>query len=103
MTDFYLKFKDEAEANSVLYTVTPEVTDEEGKVVTEAVSKPNYANIDVLGIIYEPQEPSGVTDEPVAPVALDGWHVNVRAVGDENTSVLQQYSVSPSTPIRVWG
>ena len=102
MTDFYLKFASEEEASTVLYTVTPAVLNEEGEVVTEEQVKPNYMNIDVLGIIYEPQALTGLTDEPVDPIPLDGWHVNVRVI-DEDYSALEPYKVSPTQPKRVWG
>lgn len=102
MTDFYLKFASEEEANSVLYTITPAVTDEDGKVLAEESIKPNYANIDVLGIIYEPQAPTGLTDEPVDPIPLDGWHVNVRTINDENGAPLDSFKVEPKAPRRVW-
>lgn len=105
MTDFYLKFASEEEARSVLYTVTPAVLNEEGEVVTEEQVKPNYVNIDVIGEIYKPTGETTTEGDLEVPVMekLDGYHVNVRAVGDENTSILQQYSVSPSSPMRVWG
>ena len=54
-TDLYLKFADEAEANSVLYTVHPETVDEDGVTVSEEYTTPNYQNIDVLGVIYVDQ------------------------------------------------
>jgi hypothetical protein len=97
MTDLYLKFADQAQADSVLYTVTDEVTDADGVVVQEASSKPNFANIDVLGTIYEPAV------EGEEPVAKDGYHVNVRVVGSEDASALVPFSVVPTVPKRVWG
>ena len=99
-TDLYLKFADEAEANSVLYT-TDTVLDEEGNVVSETV-KPNYMNIDTIGVIYEQQE---VVDpeNPPEPVALPGWHVNVRVLATEDATPLEPYAVHPSLPRRVWG
>ena len=102
MIDYYLKFASEEEANAVLYTVTPEVLDEEGKVIVEEQVTPNFRNIDTLGVLYEP---SGVFDEDGYPVmaALDGWHVNVRVVGDEDATALEQYRVEPKLPRRVWG
>lgn len=102
MQDFYLKFASEEEAQAVLYTTTPAVTDEEGNVVTEAVVKANYMNIDVLGVLYEKQE---IVDpeNPPEPVALEGWHVNVRVVDGEDGQSLQQYSVVPANPRRIWG
>ena len=99
--DFYLKFASEAEANSVLYTVTPAVLSEEGEVVTEEQTQPNYRNIDILGTIFErPPEP---TPEDYVPVPLDGYHVNVRVVDGENGAGLQQYAVVPRLPRRIWG
>lgn len=102
MTDFYLKFASEEEARSVLYTVTPAVLNEEGEVVTEETVKPNFANIDILGVLYEP---SGSLDEDGYPILqpMQGWHVNVRVIDGEDATGLQQYAVVPSVPRRVWG
>ena len=102
MTDFYLKFASEEEARSVLYTVTPAVLNEEDEVVTEETVKPNYMNIDVLGVLYEKQE---IVDpeNPPDPVPLEGWHVNVRVV-DEDATDLETFRVDPkpTTPTRIW-
>lgn len=99
--DFYLKFASEEEARSVLYTVTPAVSDEETGVVTEETVKPNYMNIDVLGVIYEPTAEVDADGYPVmAP--LDGWHVNVRTIGDEDGAALESFKVMPKAPRRVW-
>jgi len=77
MIDYYLKFADEVEANTVLYT------DEH----------PNYRNIDTLGVLYTDDQP------------LDGWHVNVRVVDGEDGSKLESFKVNPEplTWRRVWG
>ena len=102
MIDLYLKFTDEAEAASVLYTLHPEVVDDDGITVTEAYTTPNYQNIDTLGVIYEAvgefNEETGQASE-----ALSGWHVNVRIVADEDGAALEQYAVQPTIPQRVWG
>lgn len=101
MTDLYLKFTDEAEAASVLYTLHPEVMEEDGTVSAEAYTTSNYQNIDTLGVIYkQPPEDAG---EDYVPIAEDGWHVNVRVVGDEDPSPLEQYAVHPTVPRRIWG
>ena len=98
MQDFYLKFTDEAEANSVLYTKVPTAWDDEGEP-TEWYDKPNYANIDTIGVIYEPQE-----DPDVEPVPYDGWFVNVRVVSGEDAAPLEPFSIDPQPyPMRVWG
>jgi hypothetical protein len=102
--DFYLKFDSEEAANAVLYTVHPQVIDQNGTVVSESYTTPNYINIDTLGILYQKQD---ITDpeNPPEPIPLDGWHVNVRTMPNENASVLQDYEVSPAPPVwrRVWG
>ena len=95
MQDFYLKFADEAECNSVLYTTTEEVVDEDGKIVQEAQTKPNYQNIDVIGVLFDNTDQEN-------PVEIPGWHVNVRVVNDENTVVLEPFAVFPVAPRRVW-
>ena len=110
MNDFYLKFADKAQADSVLYTTTPvlAVLDTEGNVITPAgedIVTPNFANIDVIGTIYRPTGEVETVDGMEVPVmaALDGYHVNVRAVDGEDTSALTSFAVVPSVPMRVWG
>ena len=111
MTDFYLRFADQAQADSVLYTNTPvlAVVDPEGNVITPAgedIVTPNFANIDVIGTIYKPSI-LGQTDENGIEVpvmdALLGFHVNIRAVNGEDTSAIAPFAVVPSVPVRVWG
>ena len=89
MTDLYLKFTDEAEATSVLYTQEPTAWDEQGNV-TATEPRQAYANISTIGVIYKDEQP------------LDGWHVNVRVVGEDATA-LEAFSVTPTLPVRVWG
>ena len=110
MNDLYLKFADKAQADSVLYTTTPvlAVVDMEGNVITPAgedIVTPNFANIDVIGTIYRPTGEVETVDGMEVPVmaALDGYHVNVRAVDGEDTSALTSFAVVPSVPMRVWG
>jgi hypothetical protein len=100
MTDFYLKFTDEAEATAVLYTQEPTAWDEQGNV-TATEPRQAYANISTIGVIYKP---TGETDAEGNPVmaSLDGWHVNVRVVGEDATA-LEAFSVTPALPVRVWG
>lgn len=101
--DYYLKFTDEAQATSILYTttITPEVLDEEGTVIAEEAVEvtPNYDNIDTIGIIYEDQ-PIPDPDNPPPPIPTDGWHVNVRNY--TQVDELLQYTVHPALPRRVW-
>ena len=88
MTDLYLKFTDEAEATSVLYTQEPTAWDEQGNV-TATEPRQAYANISTIGVIYKDEQP------------LDGWHVNVRVVGEDATA-LESFAVTPTLPVRVW-
>jgi hypothetical protein len=109
MNDLYLKFSSKTEADSVLYTTTPvlAVVDPEGNVITSAgedIVTPNFANIDVIGTIYKPTGAVETVDGMEVPVmeALNGYHINVRAVGNEDTSSLLPYAVTPTVPRRIW-
>ena len=101
-TDMYLKFSDEPQANSILYTVHPAEVDEDGTVIVEAYTTQNYQNIDVLGILYEKQDIPD-PENPPTPIPMEGWHVNVRLVEGENAAPLESFKVEPVLPRRVWG
>lgn len=98
MIDYYLKFPDEATANAVLNTTVVEVQDELGNVLVQASITPKYVNVSVIGII---SKPTGETDAEgnAVMVALEGWHVNVKA--DESPELVQ-YQIFPVMPVRVW-
>ena len=105
--DKYLKFTDEAQANSILYTKVPTAWSEtyrldEGFVATEWMDKPNYDNIDILGAIYNPTGDIETIDGNEIPVmvALDGFHVNIRH--SEQAPELDAYAVTPTNPRRIW-
>ena len=100
--DLYLKFDSETQANSVLYTEVPTAWDDEGEP-TEWKPKPNYANIDTIGVIYEGGEWDEEGNVITEPAALDGWHVNVRVVAGEDAEALEAYAVTVASPMRVWG
>lgn len=123
--DLFLKFESEAQATQYLYDVTTEYRDENGLPVQPSVSiegvviasegatpaevkKPKFLNIDIIGDIYKPtgemttqQGPSDSQIEVPVMQKLDGYHVNIRLV-NEDASELQQFSVVPSNPVRVW-
>jgi len=105
MSDFYLKFVDEEQAQEVLYTKVVDEWSEDPEVEPVPVRwhyVPNYVNIDTIGVIYEEQE---IVDpeNPPEPIVKDGWHVNVRVVGSEDVTALEPYSILPENPRRVWG
>ena len=72
MTDYYLKFADEAESLAVL----------EGY----------EGSVDVIGVIYEPDG-----EDNMKPI--DGWHINLR--GEENPA-FDPYVVEITVPYRTW-
>ncbi len=96
--DYFLKFKDQAEADSVLFT---EQTNVQGDVV-ETGKVPKYTAIDVIGTIYKPTGKMLSTEEGSVPetAPIDGWHVNVRHKSE--APELAAYAVTPSSPERVW-
>ena len=99
--DKYLAFPDEAAAKAVLYRIEGAVEATEDTEAVEGYEVPNYANIDTLGILYERQEVTD-PDNPPEPVAIPGWHVNIRLVDGEDAEALQAFEVHPATPLRVW-
>ena len=101
--DLYLRFDSEAQATEVLYTQVPTKWDDSDPPEPTAFEpRPNYANIDVIGTIFEGGEWDAEGNVITEPVALDGWHVNVRVV-DEDPTPLEPFAVIPTTPRRVWG
>lgn len=107
-TDYYLKFKDEAEMRSVLFEKVPTAwdnTDPENIIETEWEEQQLYRNTDIINLIttkdatFDPESGEIITEAEYAP----GFHVNIRAVG-EDTSALENYRVNPepNTPARVW-
>lgn len=78
MTDYYLKFADEAEATNALDGY-------EG-------------SIDIIGKIYISDGTVNAEDVPnMQPI--DGWYVNIR--GEENEAIAA-YAIDVLTPYRSW-
>jgi hypothetical protein len=94
MQDIYLSFTDEAEANSILYIIVP----------TEYKSSlyPNYKNIDILGIVYEPAPDVITKDYVPIPYPSPNWGVNIRLLDGEDIEPLKPYIIQPKNPVRVW-
>ena len=119
--DLFLKFESAEQAQEYLYndfieyrkedgSVVQAITNEDGAVVAPegttpvVVRTPKFLNLDVIGDIYKPTgETTETEDGRVIPVQekLEGYHVNIRLVG-EDASELQQFSVVPTNPVRVW-
>ena len=118
-TDFYLKLSAESDMPTVLSDFYQQdyITnvDEEGVETQVADGDPylvahshDYA-IDVVGVLQEPTGTMLTDDEgneypEMAPV--DGWHVNVRLVGDAMRETVEAldatHGVTPNSPSRVW-
>jgi hypothetical protein len=86
MQDIYLSFKDEKEANAILFN---------GVI-------PNYQNIDVIGVVYKPFPITTPDDYVPIPYPSPNWGVNIRLLDDEDIEPLRPYIVEPKNPIRVW-
>ena len=119
-TDFFLKLASEADMPTVLsafYRQDTETTvdDETGEETVVNVGDPymvmqtpDYA-IDIVGVIHRPTG-NTLTDadgnEYPEQAPLEGWHVNVRLLGDTLRDTVEAldaiYGVIPNTPARVW-
>lgn len=93
--DFYLRFADQAEADSTLFEVQADAEGGEVKV-------PKYAAVDVIGVIYKATGKTLKTPEGPVPEMkpIPGWHVNVRHT--EAAPELDAYKVEVATPARMW-
>ena len=89
-TDFYLKLASEADMETVLHDFYKQVDGDPYFVPNTT----DYA-VDIVGTI---QEPTGNT--------LDGWHVNIRLVGDAMRETVEAldtlHGVEPEVPRRIW-
>jgi hypothetical protein len=106
-TDLMLKFDDDAQAQTYLYdkvAIAWDRTDPENPVETEWEDRPKFRNIDTLGVIYTGGSWDAEGNQIEAPVAEDGWHVNLRCLEGENAVPLYGFIVTPApaTPRRVW-
>ena len=92
MKDYYLKFDDQAQAESILFDVQ------------NGVQMNKFRNTDVIGIIYNPTGNQIIIDGVEMPemAPIPGWHVNVRCVAGEDGAMLEPYRVYPTAPRRVW-
>ena len=119
-TDFYLRLQSEADTPAALsafykqdYTVT--VDEDTGEEIQTPEGDPylvmhtaDYA-IDIVGVIHKPTgntltDDAGFEYEETTP--LDGWHLNVRLMGDARRADVEAldaaYGVTPNSPSRAW-
>ncbi|MAO20933.1 MAG: hypothetical protein CMJ25_09305 [Phycisphaerae bacterium] len=107
--DYYLKFEDEDEMRSVLFEKVPtewDRTDPENPIATAWEKRQLFRNTDIINLIatkdatFDPESGEIITEAEYA----QGFHVNVRALPNEDCSVLEDYKINPepNTPARVW-
>lgn len=101
MEDLYLKFPDQATATRILYTSVPTLYDTEEQPVVWS-QEPLYLNIDTIGVLYESGELDNEGNMVLAPVEIEGWHVNIRLMPHEHIEPLLTYLVRPASPRRTW-
>ena len=108
-TDLYLKFENEEQMRSVLFEKVPtewDRTDPENPVATAWEERQLYRNTDIINLIatkdatFDPESGEIITEAEYA----EGFHVNIRALPNEDCSVLENYKINPepNTPVRVW-
>ena len=108
-TDYYLKFENEEQMRSVLFEKVPTAwdnTDPENPIETEWERRQLFRNTDIINLIatkdatFDPESGEIITEAEYA----EGFHVNVRALPNEDCSVLEDYKINPepNTPARVW-
>lgn len=102
MIDYYLKFKDQVEAEDTLTNLDflTETEIESGSLVLVPTG---LASIDFVATIYKPtgvmlEDTEGNEYPELAP--LEGYHVNVRA--GEEIPALDMHKIEPKTPSRIW-
>jgi hypothetical protein len=100
-TDYYLKFADEAECRATLFAKVaiawePQDDPEAERVAIDWEDRPKF------------RDQAGTYDEEgnelSAPVYVDGYHCNVRALSGEPVDLLTPFALdpAPATPARVW-
>ena len=117
--DFYLKLNSEADMPTALSAFyrqdyVTQVDDEGNETQVEdgdpylVTHSHDYA-IDVVGTLHEPTGTMLTDDEGneyPEMAAVDGWHVNIRLVGDAVRETVEALDVShgltPNSPSRVW-
>lgn len=94
MKDLCLRFADKAEMQLVLIKI--------GFQEDEAHSGLHHPEI-AVDIIGQIQKLKILEDDNSGFITIPGYHVNLRVVNDQmDLSVLDDFIITPSTPIRVW-
>lgn len=106
MKDICLKFGSKDHCFETFKALGMTAVDVEG--VEKIVGNIEYCAIDEIGVIYKPTGIYYDTNENVGfkipkMEAISGYHVNVRLYGNSDRwPDLSPFTVTPSTPYRVW-
>lgn len=93
MRDIYLRFTDADEMRLVLMDLGFQIEEKGGMQHPEIC-------LDVVGVMFEPQNPD---EENPELIELSGYHANVRVVNPQlDVSALDDFTIHPETPSRVW-
>ncbi len=112
MIDLYLRAESEQQATDLLTQaglLTQVLAEIDGDtVISEAGYQPaEGVTYDPIGVIYEPGTYDEAGEEITAPVALEGWHVNVRTADplteEQAETLLPIVLQEPNKPVRVFG
>ncbi len=111
-TDYYLKFKDEAEMRSVLFEQVPTKFEDSEEPDGEPVAvkfeeRQLFRNTDIVGLIVDTPAELDEEGEIISDATyVDGVHCNLRVLPGESELVerLNDYLCDPTpvTPARVW-
>ena len=105
-TDYYLKFADQTEADSVLFTEVPvewDDTDPDDPIPVKWERQQNYRNTDILPkVVLTPATFDSEGNELTPAVYEEGYFANVRLLSDEDGDSLEPFAVEPEHPQRVW-
>jgi hypothetical protein len=102
MTDYDLRFPDEATARELIGSTLGANRDAEDGSTFLACFTEDYA-MDLIGTIYN----NAIVDSDgvviTQPKAINGWHVNLRLLNDQELPYeLATFVINPKTPYRTW-
>ena len=94
MKDLYLRFTGSDEMKLVLMSIGFKEEEDQG-----GLHHPEIC-LDIVGVMLEPQNPD---EENPKLIELPGYHANVRVINDKlDISALDDFTIHPETPSRVW-
>lgn len=94
MRDLYLRFADVDEMQSVLMDFGFQKEEEQAGLYHPDIC------LDVVGVMFDPKS---MEEENPEVIELPGYHANVRVINDElDISALDDFTIHPETPSRVW-